>query len=244
MARFPLACRCLATAVLVALGAGAAGAAPSADEIRRVAAEVLADGDYQRELPEPVRTKAVEPGSATPKRSDPEPRPERPLPEAPGATEPNVGVWLGWVLGIAAAALLAFYGLHRLPFLIGRRDGAERQPAGGPAAATSAAPAASDPLAGPDGLAGEGEYGRAIHAILLLVLERLRGRLGFAPRPSSTSREIMARASLAEGASAALSLIVHLAELSHFGGRAPSEADYRSCRESYHRLVSPAVGEG
>lgn len=229
----------------MALGAGAAGAAPSADEIRRVAAEVLADGEYQHELPERARAKDVEPKSATPKRSGaPESRPERLLPEALGATELKVGVWLGWVLGIAAAALLAFYGLHRLPFLIGQRDGTERQPAGGPAAATSAAPAASDPLAGPDGLAREGEYGQAIHAILLLVLERLRGRLGFAPRPSSTSREIMARASLAEGASAALSLIVRLSELSHFGGRAPSEADYRSCRESYHRLVSPAVREG
>ena len=249
MALVPLTCRCVAVAALVALGAGGTGAAPSDDEVRRVAAEVLADTDYQRDLPTSAKPRPAQPEGASPKaRKEPTraaPRRSE-VPEAPAdpdAEPQEVGTWLAWVLGIAAAVLLAFYALNRLPHLVGRRGGVERRAAEGSAAAEPVARAAPDPLADPDALANEGDYGQAIHAILLLVLERLRGRIGFAPRPSLTSREIMARATLAEGARAALSLIVRMAELSHFGGRAPSEADYQRCREGYRRLVSPAAGD-
>jgi hypothetical protein len=241
MVLVPLACRCMAVATLVALGAGRTSAAPADDDVRRVAAEVLADTAYQRELPTSPKPRERQ------ARSEPEPDagPRRSaVPNVPRPREADpqeAGEWLAGLLGIAAAALVAFYAVNRFSHLAGRRGGVARWTAGTPAAASFAAP--SDPLAGPDALANAGNYGQAIHAILLLVLERLRERIGFAPRPSLTSREIMARVTLAEGACAALALIVRMAELSHFGGRAPSEADYQRCREGHHRLASPAVGE-
>ena len=233
----------MVAAAVLALSAAAASAAPPDAEVRRVAAEVLADAAYQRALPEAPKPRAVAPSPAAPQeRAEPRPPLERPPPEAPEAEPEEVGVWLAWVLGIAAAALLAFYALNRIPTRLGQRSGGERRTPRAVAAAPFE-PAPSDPLAGADTLACAGNYAEAIHAILLLVLGRLGGRIGFAPRPSLTSREIVARATLAEGGRAALALIVRMAELSHFGGRAPSPADYRRCRESYHLLASVAVGE-
>ena len=239
--------RCLAAAAALATLAAAsvAGAAPSADEIRRAAAAVLEGGDYQVDLPreDPRRQTAGSGAAASGGRAQTQAPIRPPSADVPAEGPQDVGVWLAWVLGVAAAALVVFYLWNRAPSMSARRDRAVPPAADGAVARETSQRAVSDPLAEADSLARRGEYGEAIHAILLVVLERLRGRLGFVPRSSLTSREIMSRASLAEGAGAALSLIVRLAELSHFGGRAPSEADYRSCRESYRQLAAPRAGE-
>ena len=89
-----------------------------------------------------------------------------------------------------------------------------------------------------DRLARKGKYGEAVHVLLLHCLDDLRLRLDIALAPSLTSREILERLHLTEGAKSALARIVTMAELNHFGGRAASEAAYQACRENYRRLAT------
>jgi hypothetical protein len=211
----------------LALWPAQATAANAPGEIRRVAIEILEDADIQRELPSAPVKKPVKTDG-----------PEFTMPE-----------WLSkfilWAIIIGGGALLLFFLVSNAPsFSKGLRDVQDRDKEPNP---DSVGKAQRD--TGPEGLleaadrlAGQGEYGEAIHLILLHALEGLRARREFSLRSSWTSREIMTGVSLTESARSALAFMVSAVEVSHFGGRLPSRTDYQTCRESHQRLTLETGG--
>ena len=85
-------------------------------------------------------------------------------------------------------------------------------------------------FAAADALARQGHHGRAIHALLVGVLNALSNAT---PWPAAaTPREIASKHVTA----ADLRMLVAAAELAHFAGRPASEADYLACRAGALRL--------
>lgn len=80
-------------------------------------------------------------------------------------------------------------------------------------------------------LAAKGQFGPAIHALLLGALFEL-GRRGARDADSSlTSREILHQASLREPTMDALQGMVEAVEVCHFGGREPDQREFLRCNE-------------
>ena len=254
-------CRAVALAIVV-LGLGATLAAAATRAVHETALDVLSQADFQTELPvrrapAPPRTGAdgraprrdSAPTESWPRRSDEqaEPRPEGA--DSTDAEEPQgagrVGTLLLWTLAFAGGALLVIYLVNALPHLA-RRSRAEPDQKSKPGShgeeAPMGRPQGESPLDEADRLARQGNFGEAVHLLLFRTLENLRRRLDAAQWLSLTNREIVRRVPLKEGAKSALALIVNMAELSHFGGRALDEAQYRTCRESYRRLAETSGG--
>lgn len=212
---------CLVFLAVVALGG--VGAALAADDratpgFSEIVGSVLSDSAYQTELPQ----------GPTTTRSDFQ------LP-------PEVVEALLWILAIAAVAWIGYLILVSGRRMLRRGPTKElSDPAPAPAE-TAAAPTPPEGLAEGDRLAGLGQHGAAIHAILLSSLEALRRRLAVDLAPSFTSRELIGRFNLPEPARSAFARIVSASELSHFGGRPASATDFRDCRTRYERL---AAGNG
>jgi hypothetical protein len=160
-------------------------------------------------------------------------------PDAPSSSG-DVGTYLLWVLIVAGGVLLVFYILNEIPLLVKRARAGNRQ---GPRSVSRSeteemvGPASEGLLEETDRLASQGDYGDAVHVLLLRILEDLRSHLGPELRPSLTSREIVKHVTLPDDGASALGRIVNVAERSHFGGRAPSELEYRACRENFQHLV-------
>ncbi len=93
-----------------------------------------------------------------------------------------------------------------------------------------------------DRLADSGQYGEAIHALLLHSLEELGRGFNVTLSASLTSREVLTILAVTEDAKAALAQIVTIAELDYFGGRESGEAEYQTVRVSYLRLTTPGGG--
>lgn len=217
--------------------AGTAATSPSADAIREVSRAVLADEAFQRDLPK--------------KKSKEEKEPEDDDDDWPnfdpiwlGDLGP-VGTTLLWVLVAAGCALIAFYLMSQMPQRFGRkRDDPQEQPdprwrVDGPLQPT-------DPgsLGLADRLAGQGDFAAAIHLLLMRSFEDLRRHIDGAIAASLTSREIVSHVPLDEDRRGALTVMVSAAELCHFGGRPPTEADYQRCRTSFIRFApAPPVEE-
>jgi hypothetical protein len=96
------------------------------------------------------------------------------------------------------------------------------------------------PIPSAEAAAAAGRYGEAIHALLLDTLAALSRAARLAP--SLTSREIVGRVRLAPPAREALAGLVAAVELSHFGGAAPGEADYRACLDRFHVFLESYRG--
>lgn len=205
--------------VLLGLSAtmAAADEAATTDEIHRTAQDVLLGADYQLELPRRrVESSSERTGVPSPPSAG---APSRPRLEARDADDAKrdaptglgeVGRLLLWVLVFAGGALLVFYLANELPLLAKRaRDGryqeASRQ--AHVARGDSADPGDGEPLEAADRLARQGKFGEAVHVLMLRSLEDLRSRLGLELRASLTSREIIGRVSLTEGAKSALARI-------------------------------------
>lgn len=82
-------------------------------------------------------------------------------------------------------------------------------------------------------LAAEQSYEQAIHALLLQALTELMQRQSALDAPSTTSREVLARATLSAQEHKALETLVRAVELCLFARREASEAMYRACLEAY-----------
>lgn len=96
------------------------------------------------------------------------------------------------------------------------------------------------PIPSAEAAAAAGRYGEAIHALLLDTLAALSRAARLAP--SLTSREIVGRVRLAPPAREALAGLVAAVELSHFGGAAPGEEDYRACLDRFHVFLESYRG--
>lgn len=91
-----------------------------------------------------------------------------------------------------------------------------------------------------DALAEEGAFAEAIHRLLLLVQERLRGKIEHGVQASLTSREILHRANLPHEAASAFAGLVAAVEITLFGRQSADLATYRQCRENSQRILSAA----
>jgi hypothetical protein len=233
---------------LVWFGALAAGvltaASPAPAEDPQQAIESAVDSDQiQRDRPLAERAqqslKSVERDPDI-QHSPPESKPEEPAP-AP------FGLWnLGWlpyvilaVIGIGLAALLLRYAGRRFA----ARKGAEAKT---PPIATSRPLAAPEPerdrtFDEVDALAEAGAFTEAVHRLLLLVQQRLRGRVEHGLQVSLTSREILRRAKLPQDAATAFATLVAAVEVSLFGMRAANAATYALCRENSRRVLAAAA---
>lgn len=94
----------------------------------------------------------------------------------------------------------------------------------------------------PEQLAASGRFAEAIHALLLRALVLAARRLDLSWPRSLTSREILRRGKLPDGASSQLGQLIQRVEVHHFGGQEPVAEDFTRCREIYQRLSSELNG--
>jgi hypothetical protein len=186
--------------------------------VRRAVQTVYEDRDIQRDLPSPE-----------PER--PLPAPRDPTYDVPSDALGTLAKVLLWGFAAAAAAYLIFMAWNRWG-----RPGAALRPA------VVAAPRAPIELGAPaqeaDALAAQGRYAEAVHHLLLMTLEALVAARGAGLPPAFTSREILARIEMGEGARAALRGLVDAVERMIFAGRPATAADYASCRATFDRFVA------
>ena len=103
---------------------------------------------------------------------------------------------------------------------------------------TDLGPGAFPILAEADRVARDGDYGEGVHLVLEQAISILRNELRVELPRSLTSREVRRRFRLDEGTDRALGELVNATEVSLFGGRPASEADYRRCREQFLRHLA------
>jgi len=180
------------------------------EAISNLAREVLAQGNYQTELP---RTEAVHV------------RPSWLVLLAPLAKLLSI---LLPALLVGVLLLLVFWLLKDYLFRDARAGGPHRDlPTIEPDTVRG------DRITDPRRLAVEGRYKDAMHALLLLAVNRLSRRSGVDPARSWTSRELVRRLLLPDRARDALRSLVHAVEVSHFGGADVEAADYDRCLDHY-----------
>lgn len=247
-----------AAALLLALTVclpASARAAASAEEIEAAVEGVLAAGDYQRDLPLPRGSGSGEGGADSGLWSDPDwwrnegdtqaPDIHRPRPEQTENTSFRLDLppevievlrMLMWAVLFAGGGLLLYYLVNEAMLYFRWKHG------GGPESETSGEMEEADSPRGIlledfDTLAAKGDYAGAIHALLLHCLVRL-GERGAELSSAMTSREILRRLKLEQQEREALSVLVRVTEVTHFGGRSASEADFRQCRALYENIAT------
>lgn len=210
-----------------------ATAQPTDEEIRQAVETVLENERFQTELP----------NEAEPEEAVVEEEPSWSF-ELPDSLLGLARV-LMWLLVGAGGLLLVIFIVNELSSFRLRPRGTATQPGGAdlPSGASPAEPGTGLSLDAADRLAREGRYAEALHMLLLDCIAQLR-RLRFDAviAPSLTSREVARRLSLPEKSAHALSAIVSAVELSHFGGRAAGEEDYRRCRDNYIQIAHESSG--
>jgi hypothetical protein len=90
-------------------------------------------------------------------------------------------------------------------------------------------------LLAPESLAQQGLFAEAIHALLLLTLNRISQRRS-SLESSSTSRELLQERELFAETYHEITLLVDVVERSRFGGRSVHQADFDSCLVAYRLL--------
>jgi hypothetical protein len=206
--------RILTSAIILA--ASSAVAAEPSQEMRRAVATVTDRLHLQTELP-----------------TEPE----------PASWHIDLPIELQWILLACGLALLAYLALPwlrdlRLLARFGAREGAWD-------AASGAGGAEADPrteaVVSADELAENGLFVEAMHRLLLQSLAEIRLRSGEIFPDSFTSREILRRAKLPDGARRALGAIIAGVETTYFGDYPARYGDYESCRQRYLELTQ-AIG--
>ena len=221
-------------------------AAPARSEDAQQAVESAVAGD-QIQRDRPLAERARESLGELNKQPDIQHSPPVPRDEEP-ETPSHMSFDLAWlpyailaVIGIALAFVL-------LKFLGNRIAG--RNAAAAKAAAPTATSSVLAPQAEPerdrtfdevDALAESGAFTEAVHRLLLLVQERLRGRIEHGLQVSLTSREILRRARLQGEGATAFATLVAAVEVSLFGMRAANAATYALCRENSRRVLAAAA---
>jgi hypothetical protein len=194
-----------------------ASAQPAAPQIQRATSGLERSLDLQTELP------------ATPQ-----------TPDAIRISPDAVRVLL-WIAVICGAAALAYYVRGILPAGGLARSSAWEDPSE-PSAFGQAQDSAEAQIAADD-LARQGRFVEAMHVLLLQGLDEMRRRLDQRFADSLTSREIMRRAKVSSGASAALRDIVDWVERAYFGAHPAVAEDYAACRKSFVAFAE-ALKEG
>ena len=165
--------------------------------------------------------------------------------ELPRGAEPLRGKFelpqeVVWVALACAAALILYSFRDQLPFW-------QRQSGNGwdTHAAESGGTLLGQPteaLRAADELERGGRFVEAMHMLLIQSLADIRQYLGEQFADSLTSREILRGVRLPAAGRASLQDIVHGVELTYFGGRPATAADYAACRGSFEGLRAALRG--
>jgi hypothetical protein len=223
-------------------------ASPGPNEARARAREVL--NDYQSQLP----ADEVEPGLDGKAGRDSSGRDRQPAAprrrleldhggQGAGALG-SIAQLLLWAIMAVVVALGAFWLASEMGGFTSDAVGSRR--AERPDAPLDAPDRAvvERPLGDADELAGRGQFGEAIHVLLLRTLHELARRLPERLPPSLTSREILARVRIPGDARDALAALVGAVEISHFGGMTPDQADFLHCRQHFQRFAEAYLRAG
>ncbi len=87
-------------------------------------------------------------------------------------------------------------------------------------------------------LAHSGQFGEAVHLLLLLCFDVLRKNSPTARDAALTSREVLERARLPASTRTKLAFIVSVVEIGHFGGQNVDRSDYDQCLDGYRDIVA------
>lgn len=152
--------------------------------------------------------------------------------------------WLLLALGAVALVMLLMWLTRELVRNRRRTPSHEAAAADPPGDADEATrPRAEDDL---ETRVRRGEYGAAIHLLLLRALEKLSGRGRRIPA-GRTSREVLSTSSdLTPSAHGALAELVAAVESYLFGGREPERGDFERCRRAFgvvERALSGTPGD-
>ncbi len=143
---------------------------------------------------------------------------------------------IGWLLLAALAGLIA-YGVLQLVMSYVKRPRRDAEAVDDTLLIDIDANAAQSWLEDAEILASRGDYGDAVHHLLLKAIEHLKRRAGKAIPRAWTAREIQAQLPISVLARALLKLLVQTVERAHFAGRDISQADYQRCRDSCEQLL-------
>jgi hypothetical protein len=242
----------LAALLLIVVSPTPVLAAASAEDIEAAVETALSGGDYQRELPVPDPSEGEGGGGLW---SDPDwwrnegeaqaPDLYRPAPEQMDQDSFNLNLppelikvlrMLMWAVLFAGGGLLVYYLVNEAAqyFRWKKRGQAEGEPGNGMEGEDSPAGFVLEDF---DSLAARGDYAGAIHALLLHSLLRL-GERGAEFSSAMTSREILRRLKLGQAEREAMSVLVRMTEVTHFGGREASESDFRECRALFEQITA------
>lgn len=215
---------------------------PTPEAVRAALNEVLAGHRFQTELPDADRATQGSPPRGSSDASDPDRQPrgrsgrtyEPREPAERGERDSSEGA--GWAEALAVA-LMAVVGVLAVLWVSRAVAGRRRAVRAPSPAVTPVAPVLHDvPLGEIDALAAAGRYDEAVHVLLLRSIAAV-GRTVKALPVSLTSREVLARAPLPDGAAAELAGIVDAVETSWFGGRPVGREGFEACRERFRRFA-------
>ncbi len=171
----------------------------------------------------------------------PAPAPPTPPPEPPAQLPDlaSIGQWLFWIVIGAAVVALAVILVQRArgvgPRM--RRTAAALPPEPDEAAVLGVVPAAA--LHDADALAARGDYGGAIHALLLRGVGAIQQRFPRTLVPAHTSRDIASLAALPAPLRSAFADIAGRVELAVFAQRPLGRAEWEASRARYAGLLPP-----
>ena len=169
-----------------------------------------------------------------------DPPPDIDLP-SPRWEIPPVFAWIVLVIAaVGAVALAVWMGAFDLGPIGGRRRRRQAMNDSAEVSTDPEAPVPADWLRAADGQARQGQFGEAIHLLLLGILGTIPTAEGQASK-AKTAREI-ARAHVGADQDRLRSL-VDVCELVHFGGRAATRQQFEDCRLDavrFHGTASPA----
>ncbi|MCB9913731.1 MAG: DUF4129 domain-containing protein [Planctomycetes bacterium] len=192
----------------MALPMGALAQSSGADPAR-LAQEILSEGGYQTQLPAQAH-------------------------DGPPVTPPLALLELVFWVGVAVLAALLAWWLVRLVRDYRGRGARAQEPSG-----VARAFVASDPrLEEAEAQAQRGEFGEAIHLLLLVAIARLGRELDQPPEPSATSRELLRAFRLRGAAREDLRFLVGRVEVFLFGGAPLGREDYAESRARLDALLA------
>jgi len=228
-----------ALAVIVTAPVVPVWAEQSGDRIDRAAKRALSDSSIQKVLP------GFGPGRAAP-RGGGELPPSRVPREDGRESIGSVSRTLLWAFAIVAGLALLFFVFRELRTFrrgSGRRRFEEVE-ASAVAGQTGDGGAPRDRLLEEaDALAARGDFGEAIHLILMHSLRRLERAGEQVIGRSLTAREIVRGSRITARAREPLGAIVGASEITHFGGRPADARAYQGCREAYREFSAQTALE-
>jgi len=205
---------------LATLAIALSSTGPSPDAVRKASEQAYKQGSYQTDLPTAAKPETSTAGKKLVRRRNPQQRQENSAPLS------LIRVALLWFLVFIVVAVFALWIAREF---LGYLPDAEAEIEAAILEDGPANTVVSAPLQDARALAQRGQYGEAIHTLLLRTLKEL-GRTNTEPlAPSLTSREILEALQLAPAAHDALTGLIAAVELCHFRGSPPTQGDYARC---------------